>query len=143
MLAWGDRLKASKCSHIAYFADLMPTFAELAGVEAPENDGISFAPIVCGKPKKQVEHPYLYWEYPGSKGWVAVRIGEWKGLLQKVENGNNQIELYNIVSDPRETTDVAAEHPEIVKQMWDIVRENHEEPVIDIPKFHTNIIFPE
>ena len=121
----------------------MPTFAELAGVQAPENDGISFAPIICGQPKKQQEHPYLYWEFPGAKGWVAVRIGEWKGLLQKAAKGNNKMELYNIVSDPRESMNVAAEHPEIVEQMWQVVRESHEKPVFDIEKFNIDINFPE
>ena len=143
VVAWGDRLKASKSSHIAYFADLMPTFAELAGVEAPDNDGVSFAPILLGQNDKQQEHPYLYWEFPGAKGWVAVRIGEWKGLLQKAAKGNSDMELYNLVSDPRESTNVAAEHPDIVKQMWEIVRESHEAPVYDIPKFNLDIQFPE
>ena len=74
---------------------------------------------------------------------MAVRIGEWKGLLQKVAKGNNKMELYNLSTDPRETTDVSAEHPEIVKQMWDIVRNSHEAPVYDIEKFKLDINFPE
>ncbi len=127
----------------AGFADLMPTFAELAGVEAPENDGISFAPILCGKPKKQQEHPYLYWEFPGAKGWVAVRMGEWKGLLQKAGKGNNVMELYNLAEDPRESKDLAAEHPDIVAAMWDAVRESHEKCAIDNPKFNLIIKYPE
>ena len=141
--AWGDRLKPTKTNHMAYFADLMPTFAELAGVEAPENDGISFAPILNGKPKKQQEHPYLYWEFPGGKGWVAVRIGQWKGLLQRANKGNDKMELYNIVDDPRETENLAAEHPDIIAAMWDAVKESHEKCVIDNPKFDTKINIPE
>ena len=35
------------------------------------------------------------------------------------------------------------ENPEIVKQMWDIVRESHETPVYDIDKFQLDINFPE
>lgn len=142
VLAWGDRLKARKTSHMAYFADLMPTFAELAGVEAPENDGISFVPTICGKDKAQKEHEYLYWEFPGAKGWVAVRIGEWKGLLMKVRSGNTDMELYNLVDDPRETTNVAAEHPDIVAKMWEIVRESHEETVLDVDQFKMDIKLP-
>ena len=143
ILTWGDRIKPFKTGHIAYFADLMPTLAGFAGAEAPENDGISFAPLVCGKNKEQQEHEYLYWEFPGAKGWVAVRIGEWKGLLQKAGSGNNEMELYNIVTDKRETTNVADEHPEIVARMWDIVRSSHEAPVYDIPKFDLKINYPE
>lgn len=142
IVSWGDRIKASTTGHVAYFADLMPTFAELAGVQAPENDGISFLPILNGKPSRQAEHDYLYWEYPQSNGWIAIRIGEWKGLLKKVNKGNNEMELYNLKNDPRETTDLAADHPEIVKRMWEIVRENHEDSVIDIPKYKLEINFP-
>lgn len=143
VLAWGDRIKARKSSHIGYFADLMPTFAELAGVEAPANDGISFVPVILGKDKEQQEHEFLYWEFPGAKGWVAVRMGEWKGLLKKARKGNNEMELYNIVSDPRETTNVAAEHPDIVQKMWDAVRDSHTEPVLDIDSFKMNLNYPD
>ena len=142
VLAWGDHIKARRSGHIAYFADLMPTFAELAGVEAPANDGISFVPTILGKEKQQQEHEYLYWEFPGAKGWVAVRIGEWKGLLKKVQKGNNEMELYNIVSDPRETTDVSAEHPDIVEKMWEIVRSSHTEPVVPVEQFRMDINYP-
>lgn len=142
IVSWGDRLKPSRTGHIAYFSDLMPTLAGLAGVEAPENDGISFLPILDGKPLRQQEHEYLYWEFPQSGGWVAVRIGQWKGLVKKVNQGNSGMELYDLKNDPRETTDVAADHPEIVERMWEIVRDSHEEPVLDIPKFKLDIKFP-
>lgn len=142
ILAWGDRLKAEKVSHMACFADLMPTFAELAGTEAPENDGISFVPTICGG--KQAEHDALYWEFPGGKGWVAVRMGEWKGLVQKVNKGNSVMELYNLTSDPQESTDVAALHPEIVSAMWEVIRNSHEAPETGAPgKFNMEITFPE
>ncbi|MBP5720682.1 MAG: arylsulfatase [Bacteroidales bacterium] len=143
VVAWGDKLKGQKCGHMGFFADLMPTFADLAGVEAPENDGISFAPILRGKTAKQQEHEYLYWEFPGAQGWVAVRIGQWKGLLQRANKGNQTMELYDLQADPRESVDVAAEHPEIVQRMWEVVRNSHEESVLDFPKFKTNISFPD
>ena len=142
VVAWGDRLKPARTGHIAHFTDLMPTFADLAGAEAPDNDGISFAPILTGKPRRQQEHDYLYWEFPGAKGWVAVRMGVWKGLVQKVAKGNTRMELYNLAEDPRETTDVAAEHPDIVARMWEAVRAEHEKPVLEIPKFDLDIRYP-
>lgn len=144
VISWGDRLKPGRSSHVACFADLMPTFAELVGVEAPENDGISFVPTLAGKSDSQSEHDALYWEFSGAKGWVAVRIGEWKGLVQKVNKGNSRMELYNLAEDPRESKDLAAEHPEIVAKMWDVVRESH----VDLPdsapdNYKMNISFPE
>ena len=135
----------------------MPTLAEIVGVEAPENDGVSFAPTVLSqtaggqqyshasgiKSGEQKEHEYLYWEFPGSKGWVAVRMGEWKGIVRKVLKGNTEMELYNLKEDPRESKDVASEHPEIVKEMWKAVKESHREANPDVPKFNMEINYPD
>ena len=70
-------------------------------------------------------------------------MGEWKGLLQKAGKGNNVMELYNLAEDPRESKDLAAEHPDIVAAMWDAVRESHEKCAIDNPKFNLKIKYPE
>ena len=90
----------------------MPTLCELAGVEPPATDGISFLPALEGR--RQPQHEYLYWEFPGSKGWVAVRWGEWKGLLRRVKEGNDRFELFNLSDDPREEHDLAAQMLNIV-----------------------------
>jgi arylsulfatase len=119
----------------------MPTFAELAGVEAPENDGVSFVPTLLGKPQPQ--HEYLFWEFPSSRGWVAVRSGKWKGLVRHVTKGNNEMELYDLDTDSLETVNLAAQHPEVVKQLWDYVREAHQPVPNDVEKFKLDINFPE
>ena len=141
VLAWGDRLEKTVTSHVACFADLMPTLADIAGVQAPENDGLSFYPILKGR--KAPEHKYLYWEFPGAKGWVAVRMGKWKGLVQKVRKGNSRMELYDLESDPRETRNLASEHPDIVRRMWNVVRKEHRAPDNGVEKFKLEITYPE
>lgn len=143
IVSWGDRLKGIKTSHMACFADLMPTFAEIAGVKAPENDGISFFPTLTGKTRKQKEHEALYWEFPGGKGWVGVRIGEWKGIVQKVHNGNTSMELFNLTEDPREQNNVAADHPDIVAEMWQVIKDSHVAPDNDVKAFKMDISYPE
>ena len=143
VVSWGDRLKGTKTSYLASFADLMPTFAELAGTQAPENDGISFVPTLLGK--KQQAHESLYWEFPSKRGsgWLAVRKGEWKGIVQHVRQGNTHMELFNLNSDPQEQNDISAEHPEIVKEMWQIIKQNHESPDTEVKQFHMDIAYPE
>ena len=69
-----------------------------------------------------------YWEFPGGKGWVAVRWGDWKGLLRKVKEGNTQLELYDVRHDLLEEHDVAADHPDVVARMWEFIRASHTEP---------------
>lgn len=71
---------------------------------------------------------------------MAVRWGDWKGLLRKVKKGNNQMELFNLADDPRETTDVAAQHPDIVNRMWNYVFASHNDS--DNPKFQLDIKKP-
>ena len=141
IVAWGDKLKPGRSDYMGQFTDLMPTFAELAGAEAPNNDGISFVPTLKGK--EQPQHDYLYWEYPGGKGWLAVRIGPWKGLVQNVHKGNCNMELYNLEEDPRESKDVSVFHPDILEDMWHIIESQHEEVPSHNPKFEMDINYPE
>ena len=141
IVSFGSHLTPGTSDYAGQFVDLMPTFAELAGVEAPENDGISFVPTLEGR--RQPQHEYLYWEYPGSKGWVAVRWGRWKGLVQNVKNGNTTMELFDLQTDSLETTDLAAQHPDIVDQMWEFVREAHQPVPNDVEKYKLDIKFPE
>lgn len=139
VVSWGNRLKPGKSSYMGQFTDLMPTLAELAGVRAPENDGISFVPTLKGR--KQPLHEYLYWEFPGGKGWLAVREGPWKGLVQNVRGGA-PMKLYNLDDDPREDNDLAALHPEIVELMWKRIEASHGPVPSKNPKFELDISYP-
>ena len=56
----------SSSSHVSAFWDLMPTLADLAGVEAPSNDGISFLPALLQE--DQARHESLYWEFHNVRG---------------------------------------------------------------------------
>ena len=129
IVAWGDRIERPHVNgHVGYFPDVMPTLCDIAGVETPPTDGISLWPTIRGKERRQQEHDYLYWEFPGGKGWVAVRWGDWKGLLRKVKEGNTQLELYDVRHDLLEEHDVAADHPDVVARMWEFIRASHTEP---------------
>ena len=120
--SWPKKIKAgSKSDLICAFWDIMPTFCEIAKVECPTTDGISFLPELLGK--KQNKHDFLYWEFPDSGGQKAVRMGKWKGIVLNIFKGNRKIQLYDLDSDPREQTDVARYHPEIVKRMEDIMKQ--------------------
>jgi arylsulfatase A len=140
---WPGKIKAGTTSdHLSYFADIMPTFAEVAGLEKPKfTDGISMVPILFGEAavgRQQEQHDYLYWESPD--GWVAVRSGEWKIVKRgkimskstKKETGKptGLFELYNISKDVGESEDLSSKHPEIVKRLSEYAIEAHEENVM-------------
>ena len=145
IFTWGDRVKPSVCTDPAWFPDMMPTFCEMAGVDEPyETDGISLWPTFSGKARRQQHHPYLYWEFPAFKkarGYLAVRMGEYKGLVKNVADGGNTMELYRINEDPLEEHDLSAEHPDIVRKMWEIIRTEHTPH--DNPVMNTQINWPQ
>jgi arylsulfatase A-like enzyme len=67
-----------------------------------------------GKPKKQKEHAYLYWEFNEDKGpKQAIRKGNWKAI----KFYQQAVPLYDISVDLAEKNNVAQQNPNIVKQM--------------------------
>jgi arylsulfatase A len=135
IVRWPGRIPAHSVNHhVWYFADVMPTLAELAGAEPPQSDGISVVPTLLGKPG-QKQHEFLYWEHSGFDGKTglirpnslvqAVRMGDWKGIRKRPKAA---LELYNLAGDVGETTDLAAGHPEIVAKIENIMAAEHGDP---------------
>ncbi|GAB1453461.1 hypothetical protein MASR2M47_35170 [Draconibacterium sp.] len=124
MLAWwpGKIEAGSTNEHISAFWDVLPTFAELAGVEAPANiDGISFLPSLLKK-EGQKKHDYLYWEFHEQGGRKALRKGDWKLVQYNVfDTEKTTTELYDLATDIGEENNVAAEHPEIVSELVELI----------------------
>jgi len=112
IVRWPDKIEAEKVSDAQwYFADVMPTLAQLAGVEPPKNiDGISIVPTLLGEKQDQLRERFMYWEQPRNLQ-QAVRWRDWKAFRKK---RGAKLELYNLAVDPGEQNDVSKEHPEIV-----------------------------
>lgn len=121
---WPGQIRAGQVSeHVGYFADFLPTAAELAGVAAPSGlDGISFAPTLLGDSRAQRRHRYLYWEFYERGSAQAVRLGDWKGVCKPF---GGPMEVYDLASDLGETRDLAAERPEVVRQLRAAMTEAH------------------
>jgi len=108
------------------FWDVMPTLAELAGAKVPASiDGISVTPRILGGKQEQPDR-FLYWEkIPQNKGgtpaaWSqAVRWGKWKALRNKPRL---PLELYDLEADIAEKNNVAAKHPEVVREIEDYLK---------------------
>ena len=120
---WPGTIKAGTTTdHVSAFWDVMPTLAEITGVPIPANlDGISFLPSLTGK-GTQRQHKTLYWEFHELKGRQALRMGDWKLVRYNVLTPDNTTtELYDLKTDLGEEKNVAAEHPELVKEMLEIL----------------------
>jgi len=113
--------------HICANWDLMPTLCDLVGINPPKNiDGISFLPTLFGGDQK--EHDHLYWEFHEQKGKQAVRMGKWKGVKLNMNNRpNKNIKLFDLSVDPAEQNNIADNHPDIVKEIKNIMKVEHRE----------------
>ena len=130
------RPKGSINHGLMHVAAIMPTLLELAGAdypkthegrEAPKLIGKSWNPVLAGQTESsRTDEDYLAWEIFGNR---AVRQGDWKVRWQYKSFGKGDWELFNVAKDPGERKDLAAEHPDKLKQMlalWDdYVRANN------------------
>jgi arylsulfatase A-like enzyme len=113
---WPDKIKPGTVNHhISAFWDFLPTFAELTGSEYPSSvDGISILPTLLGKPSKQEQHEFLYWEFYERGSKQAVRMGDWKAVRFGVDG---KLELYNLKEDIGEEHNVADKNPAIAAKI--------------------------
>ncbi|MBQ5912042.1 MAG: arylsulfatase [Bacteroidaceae bacterium] len=124
--------------HQLAFYDVMPTLLEYAGMDAKpyslegsteenRHDGISFCNTLRGKDAEQKKHDFLYWEFHETN-MMALRMGNWKLV---VKSGVPQ--LYDLSTDIHEDHDLAAQHPDVVAQMVDIIlREHTDSPMFQV-----------
>lgn len=104
---WPGKVQpGSVCRTALAFWDVLPTTAEIAGAEPPDNlDGISFLPALLGK--TQPQHEFLYWKDR------AVRTGRWKALCQK----GKVDALWNLEIDIGERHNAIADNPDVVARI--------------------------
>ena len=129
--SWPAKIKKNQESvHIGAFWDFMPTFAALLHLEQPKNtDGISMLPTLLGKGNQQ-QHHSLYWEFHEDGGRQAIRMGKWKAVrLNVIKDKNAAIQLFDLSADPKETKDLSADHPQVVKEMANLMKNSRIENV--------------
>lgn len=123
---WPGKIKSgTKTDLISAFYDVLPTMCEITGIEVPTDiDGNSFLPTLLNN-ENQIEHDYLYWEFPESGGQQAVRMGKWKGIRKNIRKDSMQIQLYNLENDIQELNDISKQFPEIVNKIETIFKKEH------------------
>ena len=111
---WPGRIKPGVVDEMMHIVDMYPTFAGLAGAELGKNkplDGIdAWKTISEGKPSPRDTMVYNVEPYR-----AGVRKGNWKLVWTTLLPP--KIELFDLSKDISESTNVADEHPDKVKEL--------------------------
>ncbi|MEJ6567760.1 MAG: sulfatase-like hydrolase/transferase, partial [Akkermansiaceae bacterium] len=133
---WPKKIPAgSESAEILSTMDLLPTFAKLAQAELPSDrtlDGKDASEFLLGKTESSPRDDYFY--YTGCL-LTGVRVDQWKLVIPRSAKPEGtgwwgrlieeikETQLYNLDSDPGETINVAAQHPDIVKKLMEKIAE--------------------
>ncbi|WP_013627848.1 sulfatase family protein [Rubinisphaera brasiliensis] len=116
--------------------DILPTVCGLLDLDKPERhlDGSNLAPLLTQQGEFERHQP-LFWHLQKSRPIVAMRDGRYslvadpdyelstsnmfqEAWIPKIKAGGyTNFRLYDLEADPQQTTDLAAEKPELAKRM--------------------------
>lgn len=121
LVSWPAKIKPGTYDKPIIALDFLPTSlaaAESAGLTPKNLDGVNLLPFLTGE-KTTAPHDLLFWRSGGPGGNNAVR----RGNMKLVRLGKAQPELYDLAADVGETKNLAAEKPEIVKELTTAIAE--------------------
>ena len=123
---WPGYIPAGRTNKAIFSSiDLLPSFASLAGSQAPSDrviDGVDQTALLTGA-NEQGNRDHLY--YFCQDYLHAVRSDNWKLMLADRkgyrdwinDRGTDGIELYDLGTDIGETRNIAGSHPEVVEEL--------------------------
>jgi len=125
---WPGKISAGKKDNTSLFSavDLLPTFCEVAGVDLPSSyrpDGVSQVSTLMGKGSPKRATPLFWkmdspWPAPRTRPdhWVSYAILDqhWKLVANR---DSSHVELYDIMADPYEKSDLKHQNPEVVQSL--------------------------
>jgi arylsulfatase A-like enzyme len=115
IVRWPGNIPAGKISNaLWYFADIMPTLADIAGATTPTDiDGMNVLPLLLGR-KQRTDDRFLYWEFPAGKFQQAVRWRNYKAIRPAP---GKPLELYDLSRDIGEKNDIAQDNPDVIDKI--------------------------
>jgi len=135
---WPGRIGAGALSGfpVAHY-DLPATLADVLSADSlPGSDGLSFLPVLRGRPLPRKQHDFLFWDFAGYGGQLAVRMGPWKGVKRDLrKDPAAPLELYDLERDIAESEDVADRRPDIAARIEDIMLEARRVPEVERFRF--------
>jgi len=142
LMRWPGTIPAgTSCDELASTIDILPTVARLIGAELPARkiDGLDIRPLMFATDGAHSPHDVFYcyygngqlqsvrdrrWKlhFPHSYRTLAGRTGGTGGLPVKYDHRDIGEELFDLRADVGETTNVAADHPDVVARLTALAR---------------------
>ncbi len=118
----GKQFAGRRVSGFVQVPDVMPTLLSLLGLNPPSRvTGTDFWPLVTGQTRSLREFAVQAY------GWIAaIRTREWNYSQiwkPKAYEAEYPPQLYNLVKDPEELTNVADKHPDVVRRLSSQLKE--------------------
>ncbi|MCR8924280.1 sulfatase-like hydrolase/transferase [Dasania sp. GY-MA-18] len=121
--------------------DITPTLLEIAGINPPQGHykgkaiepitGITMTSLLTnGVLPKAAKERTLGIQLMGKR---ALRKGDWKLVHMPPPYGSNQWQLYNLKTDLAETKDLAASHPDKLKELLQLWQQYSKENNVILP----------
>lgn len=131
-IVYADRFSHRLVDQTICLTDFMATFATLVGYPITDDeaeDSYNILPLLETDFKGEIREATVHHSVDGS---FAIRKGPWKLLLTSTSGGWSEpkenfskstgCQLYNLDTDPKETTDISLIYPEIVKELREILK---------------------
>ena len=119
IVRWPGRVPANRVDQdsVTSAVDWLPTLSAIAGVKIEANDfeGEDVSAAWLGNATHTRARPLL-WRTSSNRSSAAIREGFWK-LIRPGRKSSGELELFDLRTDSSESTNVAAEHPDIVKAL--------------------------
>jgi N-acetylgalactosamine-6-sulfatase len=117
IIRWPGHVAANRVntSSVIGGIDWLPTLCSIAGaaIDATALDGEDVSAVWLGQDRARTRP--LFWKTNTVRSDIAIRDGNWK-LFYPVRN-RGETELYDLSADRAESSNVAAQHPDVVKRL--------------------------
>lgn len=155
IVRWPGHVKGGSTSdQLASLTDVMATLAAVTGAELPHNsaeDSFNLLPVLESKATAPIR-PYLLTQAFGGQRTLSIRRGTWKYIDHRGSGGNNYAnpelkrfalpevspeapgQLYDLDSDPGETTNLYFKRPEIATELKALLDKSKAEGRSTVPK---------
>ena len=142
IVRWPEKIKPGVSHQLTSLTDVMATLAAVVGANLPNDaaeDSFDMLPVWLGTATEPIR-PHLLMQAFQGKATLSIRKDHWKYIDHKGSGGNNYekreglkpyhipdadpeapAQLYDLKADPGETHNLHSAHPEIAKELKDLL----------------------